>query len=146
MLNMGQLLLATISQTAFKANGTPTLVTHIMVRSVCVTSLTIRSVVKHYSYFVLLLCKASCFELAGTRIIIVVELWAIACHRITLSLQLTSNCTICSSVTTGKESTVVWNVHQKTSRTGGPTRYGWPDPTYLERLKSECAAINVTLP
>ncbi|KAL1518454.1 hypothetical protein AB1Y20_002746 [Prymnesium parvum] len=49
------------------------------------------------------------------------------------------------SLTTGEESAVVWNLHQKTSRKGGPTRHGWPDETYLMRLESECAAVNVML-
>ena len=48
-----------------------------------------------------------------------------------------------SSVTTGNPSVVVWNIHQKTSRTGGATQHGWPDPSYLDRLKSECASVNV---
>ena len=48
-----------------------------------------------------------------------------------------------SSVTTGRENTVVWSIHQKTNTSGGPTRHGWPDPEYLSRLKSECAAANV---
>ena len=48
-----------------------------------------------------------------------------------------------SSSTTGRDDVVVWAIHQKTSRDGGPTRHGWPDPGYLERLRSECAAAGV---
>jgi deltex-like protein len=48
-----------------------------------------------------------------------------------------------SSATTGRSDVVVWRIHQKTSRKGGPTQHGWPDATYLDRLKSECAAAAV---
>jgi deltex-like protein len=48
-----------------------------------------------------------------------------------------------SSATTGKSNTVVWHMHQKTRRDGGETVHGWPDPKYVERLQSECAAANV---
>lgn len=48
------------------------------------------------------------------------------------------------SATTGRENTVVWAIHQKTSPDGGPTRHGWPDNDYVQRLQSECAAANVT--
>ena len=47
------------------------------------------------------------------------------------------------SSTLGRDNTVVWAIHQKTSHEGGPTRHGWPDPEYLQRLQSECAAANV---
>lgn len=40
--------------------------------------------------------------------------------------------TIGDSVTSGRSNTVVWNIHHKTSMSGGPTRYGYPDPTYLQ--------------
>ena len=50
---------------------------------------------------------------------------------------------VAASVTTGRENTVVWAIHQKTSRNGGPTNHGWPDPEYLQRLQSECASANV---
>ena len=48
-----------------------------------------------------------------------------------------------SSVTTGNDNTVVWSIHQKTSTSGGPVKHGWPDPEYVQRLQSECAAANV---
>ena len=49
-----------------------------------------------------------------------------------------------SSKTTGAENAVVWAIHQKTKTHGGPPSHGWPDPEYLDRLRSECAAANVT--
>ncbi|XP_070574032.1 uncharacterized protein [Ptychodera flava] len=53
--------------------------------------------------------------------------------------------TIGTSVTTGTDNCVVWNdVHHKTSRSGGPARYGYPDPTYLDRVKAELAAKAIT--
>jgi len=48
-----------------------------------------------------------------------------------------------TSVTTGAENTVIWSIHQKTRTDGGPTRHGWPDADYIQRLQSECAAANV---
>ncbi|XP_013409531.1 uncharacterized protein LOC106173088 [Lingula anatina] len=52
--------------------------------------------------------------------------------------------TVGRSVTTGREGVVVWNdIHQKTSPTGGPQRYGYPDPTYLSRVKEELAAKGI---
>ena len=49
-----------------------------------------------------------------------------------------------SSVTTGRDNTVVYgSIHQKTRTRGGPVNHGWPDPEYLQRLKSECAAASV---
>ena len=48
-----------------------------------------------------------------------------------------------NSSTTGREDVVVWAIHQKTSQHGGPTNHGWPDPEYIQRLKSECAAAGV---
>ncbi|XP_077982580.1 uncharacterized protein LOC144437514 [Glandiceps talaboti] len=52
--------------------------------------------------------------------------------------------TIGRSVTTGIEDCIVWNdVHHKTSRTGGPTKHGYPDPTYLDRVMAELAAKGI---
>jgi deltex-like protein len=49
-----------------------------------------------------------------------------------------------TSVTTGKRNTTVWNgVHHKTSLYGGPTCFGYPDPTYFNRVKEELAAKGV---
>ena len=51
------------------------------------------------------------------------------------------------SVTTGKSDSVVWNgIHQKTKRDGGAANHGYPDPTFLQRLRSECALVGVHLP
>jgi deltex-like protein len=49
-----------------------------------------------------------------------------------------------TSVTTGQENCVVWNgIHHKTSTSGGPSNYGYPDDTYLERVKDELAVKGV---
>lgn len=49
-----------------------------------------------------------------------------------------------TSVTTGVKNTTVWNgVHHKTNLYGGPTCFGYPDPTYFNRVKEELAAKGV---
>jgi len=48
-----------------------------------------------------------------------------------------------TSSTSGADNVVVWSIHQKTAPDGGPTRHGWPDPEYLQRLQSECAAVGI---
>ena len=49
-----------------------------------------------------------------------------------------------TSVTTGKQNTVVWNgIHHKTITSGGPTNYGYPDPTYFNRVTQELAAKGI---
>ncbi|KAK7173418.1 hypothetical protein R3I93_003291 [Phoxinus phoxinus] len=46
--------------------------------------------------------------------------------------------TIGCSSTTGQNNVVTWNdIHHKTSRDGGPTHYGYPDPEYLKRVQDE---------
>ncbi|KAK2845503.1 hypothetical protein Q7C36_010357 [Tachysurus vachellii] len=46
--------------------------------------------------------------------------------------------TVGRSSTTGKSNVVTWNdIHHKTSCTGGPTAYGYPDPDYLKRVQEE---------
>ena len=53
--------------------------------------------------------------------------------------------TVGTSVTTGRKNTVVWNgIHHKTSLFGGPTRFGYPDKSYFNRVKEELAAKGVT--
>jgi len=48
------------------------------------------------------------------------------------------------SVTTGACNTTVWaGIHQKTSPHGGAVGHGWPDPSYFDRLKHQCAAAGV---
>ncbi|KAM9447032.1 E3 ubiquitin-protein ligase DTX3L isoform 2-T2 [Clarias gariepinus] len=46
--------------------------------------------------------------------------------------------TVGRSSTTGRSNVVTWNdIHHKTSRTGGPTAYGYPDSEYLKRVQEE---------
>jgi deltex len=50
-----------------------------------------------------------------------------------------------TSVTTGATNAVVWNgIHHKTSLTGGSTNFGYPDKTYLSRVKEELASKGIT--
>ena len=53
--------------------------------------------------------------------------------------------TVGRSLTTGRENTVVYAIHQKSRPDGGAAEHGWPDPTYLQRLISECAAFGIRL-
>ena len=51
-----------------------------------------------------------------------------------------------TSVTTGATDVVVFGgVHLKTHKAGGSANHGYPDPTWYQRLVSECAAINITV-
>ncbi|XP_062614147.1 uncharacterized protein LOC134275882 [Saccostrea cucullata] len=53
--------------------------------------------------------------------------------------------TVGYSRTSGKDNMVTWNdIHHKTRREGGPERYGYPDPEYLERVKDELEAKGIT--
>ncbi|XP_041360885.1 uncharacterized protein LOC121377084 [Gigantopelta aegis] len=53
--------------------------------------------------------------------------------------------TVGRSTTTGREDMVMWNdIHHKTNTHGGPTRFGYPDPTYLSRVRDELASKGVT--
>ncbi|KAL5021300.1 hypothetical protein ScPMuIL_000455 [Solemya velum] len=53
--------------------------------------------------------------------------------------------TIGQSRTTGKDNCVIWNdIHHKTSIYGGPQEFGYPDPTYLDRVLEELKAKGVT--
>ncbi|XP_048099583.1 E3 ubiquitin-protein ligase DTX3L [Alosa alosa] len=46
--------------------------------------------------------------------------------------------TIGRSSTSGRNNVVTWNdIHHKTSRSGGPSSYGYPDPEYLSRVQEE---------
>ena len=48
--------------------------------------------------------------------------------------------TVGTSVTTGAEDCVVWaGIHAKTNTAGGATSFGYPDPTYFDRVKAELA-------
>lgn len=52
--------------------------------------------------------------------------------------------TVGFSVVRGRDNCIVWNgIHHKTNSHGGATRYGYPDPTYFNRLKLELALKGV---
>ncbi|XP_038143939.1 E3 ubiquitin-protein ligase DTX3L-like [Cyprinodon tularosa] len=52
--------------------------------------------------------------------------------------------TVGASRTTGMENAVTWNdIHHKTSMTGGPQCFGYPDETYLSRVKEELKAKGI---
>ncbi|XP_022287018.2 putative E3 ubiquitin-protein ligase DTX3 [Crassostrea virginica] len=53
--------------------------------------------------------------------------------------------TVGRSRTTGMDNCVTWNdIHHKTSISGGPENFGYPDPTFLDRVLEELAAKGVT--
>lgn len=53
--------------------------------------------------------------------------------------------TIGRSRITGHEGVITWNdIHHKTRMDGGPARFGYPDPTYLDRVLEELKAKGVT--
>ncbi|KAM4588343.1 uncharacterized protein PAE49_002831 [Odontesthes bonariensis] len=52
--------------------------------------------------------------------------------------------TVGTSRTTGAENQVTWNdIHHKTSISGGPQSFGYPDPNYLKRVKEELKAKGI---
>ncbi|NWX20439.1 DTX3L ligase, partial [Aegotheles bennettii] len=52
--------------------------------------------------------------------------------------------TVGNSRTTGAQGVITWNdIHHKTSISGGPSRYGYPDPDYLQRVRSELKARGI---
>ncbi|NXT34956.1 DTX3L ligase, partial [Pelecanoides urinatrix] len=52
--------------------------------------------------------------------------------------------TVGQSRTTGAQDVITWNdIHHKTSMTGGPTAFGYPDPDYLQRVRSELKARGI---
>ncbi|OPJ79794.1 E3 ubiquitin-protein ligase DTX3L [Patagioenas fasciata] len=52
--------------------------------------------------------------------------------------------TVGQSRTTGAQGVITWNdIHHKTSKTGGPTNFGYPDPDYLRRVRSELKARGI---
>lgn len=54
--------------------------------------------------------------------------------------------TVGFSVVRGRDNCIVWNgIHHKTNTEGGSTRYGYPDPTYFNRVKLELALKGVRL-
>lgn len=53
--------------------------------------------------------------------------------------------TVGTSVTTGLTNATVWaGIHHKTSLSGGTSSFGYPDPTYLNRVQEELASKGVT--
>ncbi|XP_037535814.1 uncharacterized protein LOC119412849 [Nematolebias whitei] len=52
--------------------------------------------------------------------------------------------TVGTSRTTGQDDQVTWNdIHHKTSMSGGPSCFGYPDPDYLSRVKEELKAKGI---
>ncbi|KFV45131.1 E3 ubiquitin-protein ligase DTX3L, partial [Gavia stellata] len=52
--------------------------------------------------------------------------------------------TVGQSRTSGAQDVITWNdIHHKTSMTGGPTSFGYPDPDYLQRVRSELKARGI---
>lgn len=52
--------------------------------------------------------------------------------------------TVGQSRTTGLQGVITWNdIHHKTSVYGGPTNFGYPDPDYLKRVRSELKARGI---
>ncbi|XP_069636997.1 E3 ubiquitin-protein ligase DTX3L [Haliaeetus albicilla] len=52
--------------------------------------------------------------------------------------------TVGQSCTTGAKGVITWNdIHHKTSTAGGPTNFGYPDPDYLKRVRSELKARGI---
>ncbi|XP_062898975.1 E3 ubiquitin-protein ligase DTX3L [Mobula hypostoma] len=52
--------------------------------------------------------------------------------------------TVGTSSTTGRSNVVTWNdIHHKTSIFGGPSAFGYPDPTYLARVQDELKAKGI---
>ena len=53
--------------------------------------------------------------------------------------------TVGRSITTGRDNTTVWNLHHKTSPSGGLTNFGYPDQTYFTRLEDEANGFAISL-
>ncbi|XP_060925057.1 uncharacterized protein LOC132999407 [Limanda limanda] len=52
--------------------------------------------------------------------------------------------TVGTSRTTGQDNQVTWNdIHHKTSTSGGPQRFAYPDPGYLSRVRDELKAKGI---
>ncbi|XP_054236813.1 E3 ubiquitin-protein ligase DTX3L [Indicator indicator] len=52
--------------------------------------------------------------------------------------------TVGQSHTTGEQNVITWNdIHHKTRTTGGPSNFGYPDPDYLQRVRSELKAKGI---
>jgi len=62
-----------------------------------------------------------------------------------ISFQRRLTFTVGRSVTQNRDNLVIWNnIHHKTSLSGGSVSFGYPDPTYFDRVLSELAAKGVT--
>ncbi|XP_037998364.1 E3 ubiquitin-protein ligase DTX3L [Motacilla alba alba] len=52
--------------------------------------------------------------------------------------------TVGQSHTTGEQNVITWNdIHHKTALEGGPTQFGYPDSSYLQRVRSELKAKGI---
>ncbi|NWT92286.1 DTX3L ligase, partial [Urocynchramus pylzowi] len=52
--------------------------------------------------------------------------------------------TVGQSHTTGEQNVITWNdIHHKTAMEGGPTQFGYPDSSYLQRVRSELKAKGI---
>ncbi|XP_036242951.1 E3 ubiquitin-protein ligase DTX3L [Molothrus ater] len=52
--------------------------------------------------------------------------------------------TVGQSHTTGAQNVITWNdIHHKTAMVGGPTQFGYPDSSYLQRVRSELKAKGI---
>ena len=52
--------------------------------------------------------------------------------------------TVGQSARTSRDDYVMWNcIHHKTSISGGPQSFGYPDPTYIKRVTDELAAVGI---
>ncbi|XP_071113606.1 uncharacterized protein [Haliotis cracherodii] len=67
------------------------------------------------------------------------------CRLLKLAFDRKLTFTVGRSATTGRDDVVTWNdIHHKTNMDGGPTRFGYPDDTYLFRVQEELASKGVT--
>lgn len=63
---------------------------------------------------------------------------------LTKAFELRQTFTIGQSRTTGYDNVITWNdIHHKTSYHGGPENFGYPDPTYLNRVRLELASKGI---
>lgn len=54
--------------------------------------------------------------------------------------------TVGKSITTGKENCVIWDgIHFKTRRHGGAVNHAYPDPSYFDRVVTECSSKGYTM-
>uniref|UniRef100_A0AC34RGN9 E3 ubiquitin-protein ligase n=1 Tax=Panagrolaimus sp. JU765 TaxID=591449 RepID=A0AC34RGN9_9BILA len=52
--------------------------------------------------------------------------------------------TIGDSITSGMKNVPVWVIHHKTSQTGGPQNFGYPDAEFYRRTRSELELLGIT--